>query len=124
MRALHRLIQRHAQASAWLLVWALLLSALWGQTHRVLHPGATTPQAVAASAEAGSQAAVAGLADEDGSGLCKLLDQLALGAGVAVALQAPLWPSQPCAMQATAPALPTWGADPRRFDARGPPAAA
>ena len=115
--------QRHAQVGAWLLVLAILLSAAWGQAHRVLHAGGFAPQAVATSAEPSSKTAVAGLVDEDGSSLCKLLDQLALAAGAASAPTTAV-PSLAATPQAGVPALPHWLVATRRFDARGPPAVA
>ena len=126
MHTLRPSTQRHAQVGAWLLVLAILLSAAWGQTHRVLHAGVPTWAQATLSTAGGDPApapsAVAGLADEDGSSLCKLLDQLALGAG-AVTASAPAWPSPPPALQAAAAAMPVWTAAAHHFDARGPPAA-
>ena len=123
VHTLRRFAQTHAQAGAWLLVLAILLSAAWGQAHRVLHSGGLAPLAIAAKANADQQVAVAVLADEEGSSLCKLLDQLALGAGAASAPPTAA-PSLPATLQAGVPALPHWLVATRRFDARGPPAVA
>lgn len=122
MTLLHRITPRQVQvrAWAWLLVLAMLLAALWGQVHRVLHTGGLPHQTVSASADHSGKAAVAGLADEDGSSLCQLLDQLALGAGAtATAATALHTPAK------TAPAWPSWqrlfAIELRPYAARGPP---
>ena len=116
MQALRRLLRHHALTSALVLVLALLWSAGWGQVHRVLHPGAQ----VLSVADATGQASAPDLGDEDGSGLCKLLDHLTHGAGPVAALT--LLPTG--APAATAPSAFTprvSAASPRSFDARGPP---
>ena len=107
-------LRRHQQPWALALVLAMLLFTGWGQVHRVLHSGAQ----VAVATEAGKH--VPGLVDEDGSGLCKLLDQLAHGAG-------PVLTGLALAKGVLAPA-PVGTPEARRFtgtahgfEARGPP---
>ena len=112
--------QRHAQVGAWLLVLAILLSAAWGQAHRVLHSGGLAPLAIAAKANADQQAAVAVLADEEGSSLCKLLDQLSLGSGLAAAPVLACGHVQPLALAQT-PQTALLLAHASVFEARGPP---
>lgn len=107
---LHR---RHLPwAIALVLVWQLF--AGWGQVHRVLHLGLP----VLSSASAPSDAPALG--DEDGSGLCQLLDQLSLGSGLATAplpTGAHALPLPPMYTQGTAVVL----AHARLLEARGPP---
>ena len=98
------------------LVLALLLLTGWGQVHRALHPGALALTV----ADAGGKAASPGLADEDGSGLCQLLDHLSHGAGPAQTL----WLTFAAALPAIAQAMHFAGRYAvlrRGFDARGPP---
>ena len=128
MHTFRQFAQRHAQASAWLLALALLLSAAWGQVHRVLHAGVPTHTQVlqlkAPVAHALGKVAVSpqGLADEEGSSLCQLLDQLALGAG-ATAAQVSDEQVPPPVRQVLGPVAPViLAVAGRRFDARGPPA--
>lgn len=128
MHIFRQFAQRHAQASAWLLALALLLSAGWGQVHRVLHAGVPTHvQALQLGAPLAHAlgkvvASPQGLADEEGSGLCQLLDQLALGAG-ATAAQASDGQVSPPVRQVLGPVAPAiLAVAGRRFDARGPPA--
>jgi hypothetical protein len=103
----------------WTLVLAVLLSVGWGQVHRVLHLG-TQALAVTDAAVGTAAHGVPGLADEDGSGLCKLLDQLTHGAGpVQTLASVPL-----CLPALSTGALPVAWVQTlrgRNFDARGPP---
>jgi len=119
-------IARTARTCAWLLALALLLSAGWGQMHRVLHAGAQT-HAVRAIGDVGkvataqaSDSQVAGLSHEEGGPLCQLLDQLSLGAGVACAPW-PAWHSQTPMAHAQAKPQPVHQTLKRAFAARGPP---
>ena len=105
---------------AWIGVLALVLALLWslgwGQVHRVLHPGAQ----VLSVADPSAQAVAPDLGDEDGSGLCKLLDHLTHGAGpvtvLAVFPKAEPPAATPAALAPRGPVALT-----RSFDARGPP---
>ncbi len=116
MHAVRRFIRQHVLSSVLALLVALLWSVGWGQVHRVLHPGASTSLA----APADSETAAPGLAHEDGSGLCQLLDHLSDGAGPVQTLGAPAFaqpPSEnPCLHLAPLHLLALRG-----FDARGPP---
>ena len=117
MHTLRRFIHQHATRSLLALLVALLWSVGWGQVHRVLHPGTGTSLAVRAD----SPTPATGLAHEDGSSLCHLLDHLSDGAGpvqaVAALAAAPLPAAKPLLSVARlhVPAL-------RGFEARGPPA--
>lgn len=111
----------HRSPRAWLwalvLVWAVLLVGGWGHVHRVLHPGLPSLGVSEASAQKG----FAGLADEDGSSLCQLLDHLSQASGLplTLALALPLaLPSLPVRLFVRAvPSL-----SPQAFQARAPPA--
>ncbi len=116
MYTVRRLIHQHALTSAIALVLALLLSVGWGQVHRVLHPGAGTSLA----APADSQTAAPGMAHEDGSGLCQLLDHLSDGAGPVQAVAIPAL-AQPPAETPRPHLAPLHLLALRGFDARGPP---
>ena len=106
---------RHRQSWALTLALAVLLFTAWGQVHHVLHMGTVAVAAV----DAGKTTAP-GLADEEGSGVCKLLDQLAHGAGPVLTLPAVV---QGLPMQASSglPVVCPSGARPLGFEARGPP---
>jgi len=111
-----RIIRQHALASVIALLVALLWAVGWGQVHRVLHPGAGT--SVAARSDA--QAAAPGLAHEDGSSLCQLLDHLSDGAGPVQTVAAPALappPSEKPRLHLAPLYLLAW----RGFDPRGPP---
>jgi hypothetical protein len=116
MYVLRRLIRQHARMGLWALTLALLLSVGWGQVHRVLHPGALS----FTSAEANARTTVPGLGDDDGSSLCKLLDQLTHGAGPVQAL-ARLPAEPPAPLRWAPPVVRVQLAAVRDFDARGPP---
>ena len=98
------------------LVLALLWSLGWGQVHRVLHPGTQ----VLSVADPSAQALAPDLGDEDGSGLCKLLDHLTHGAGPVTGL-AVFLKGEPPAATPSAPTPRAPMALTRSFDARGPP---
>ena len=116
MFTLRRLFRLHALTSVWVLTVALLLTLGWGQVHRVLHPGVQ----LLSVADASGKAAVPDLGDEDGSGLCKLLDHLTQGAGP-VTVAALQQQTEPPATTPSAPAQRATFALARSFDARGPP---
>lgn len=99
-------------AIALVLAWQLL--AGWGQMHRVLHLG------VPALASVGVQTDAPALGDEDGSGLCKLLDQLSLGSGLAAAPVPACGHAQPLVLAQT-PHTALLLAHASVFEARGPP---
>ena len=107
-------LRHHRQPWALALLLAVLLFTGWGQVHRVLHSGAQ----VAMTTEAGKQ--VPGLADEDGSGLCKLLDQLAHGAGPVLTGLA-LAQGVPTAAPVGMPETRCFTGTAHGFEARGPP---
>ena len=107
-------LRRHQQPWALVLLLAVLLFTGWGQVHRVLHSGAP----VAVATEAGKH--MPGLADEDGSGLCKLLDQLAHGAGPVLTGLA-LAQGMPTAAPVGMPEVRRFTGTAHGFEARGPP---
>lgn len=112
----HTCLYRRRQPWALALVLAWLLFMGWGQAHRVLHLGVPTFTPAAVSA----QDATTGLADEDGSSLCRLLDQLSQGAGMVAAALPVLSGAVPLA-----PPMARLGRTAARlrqaFEARGPP---
>lgn len=116
MHAFRRLVRQHALIGFWALAFALLVSMGWGQVHRVLHSGALTLTV----ADAGAKSAASGLGDEDGSSLCKLLDHLTHGAGLALAMPLSLASEQPVTVPTT-PMPSGHVATTRDFDARAPP---
>ncbi len=116
MHAVRLFIRQHALSSVLALLVALLWSVGWGQVHRVLHPGAGTSLA----APADSQTAAPGLAHEDGSVLCQLLDHLSDSAGPVQAVAIPAL-AQPPAETPRPHLAPLHLLALRSFDARGPP---
>jgi hypothetical protein len=116
VHAVRRFIRQHALSSALALLVALLWSVGWGQVHRVLHPGAGTSLAAGAD----SQTAAPGLAHEDGSGLCQLLDHLSDGAVPVQAVATPAL-AQPPSEKPRLNLAPLHLLALRGFDARGPP---
>jgi hypothetical protein len=116
VHTVRRFIRQHALSSVLALLVALLWSVGWGQVHRVLHPGAGTSLA----APADSQTAAPGMAHEDGSGLCQLLDHLSDGAGPVQAV-ATLALAQPPSEKPRPHLAPVHLLALRGFDARGPP---
>lgn len=116
MPSTRRALRPFALTSVLALVLALLWSLGWGQVHRVLHPGVQ----LLSVADASGKAAVPDLGDEDGSGLCKLLDHLTQGAGP-VTVAALQQQTEPPATTPSAPTQRATFASARSFDARGPP---
>ena len=116
MPSTRRALRPFALTSVLALVLALLWSLGWGQVHRVLHPGVQ----LLSVADASGKAAVPDLGDEDGSGLCKLLDHLTHGAGP-VALAVLLLNGEPPAATPATPTQRASAASAHSFDARGPP---
>ena len=108
---------------------ALLLLSGWGQVHRVLHPGVTAVHVLSqspstahstANSTSGSPLAAVHLGHEAEGGLCLLLDHLAEGSAALLSPVLALAGAAPATLpQSFIPAVRT--AQPRPFDARGPP---
>lgn len=113
---------RVSPALAWLLSLSLLLAAVWGQWHRVVHD--TVP---GVSAAVWAEVAVPDAPSPDtaghaaGSALCQVLDHLAHSDGLACAAALSLPTALPLATTAWQAIGPLHVQTQRPFEARAPP---